>query len=333
MRTAPPRPAGIRCRSMSTPRLAAALATIAIAACAAPSRPLPTRIVEDPIVLPRRMASVSMGATVVHYEPTDAQGVLVTPGFRFGITDRLEWIDLLGLRYAILDDRPADGRAPMPFSLALRAGLRGIGYSSLEGMIVLPVVSLQALKHIADRWALSLVGGLAGAMGRTWARIHACVQRRSLLCLAERVDRHAERGGDAAARQPGRARYRALRRPDTDCVDPTCGWESRSASAALVVGVRPWSWLTVSRARRRRSPPPGSGAADDLSGRHANHDPAADGDVGGAVGLAGLLLVIAASDACSPERHDRSHRRQHQRSRRAAGASTSRRSRRSATRC
>ena len=127
-----------------------------VAACAAPSRQLTTRIVEDPITLPKRMASASMRVTAVHYEPTDAQGVLVVPGFRLGITDHLEWADLLGLRYAFLDDRPADGRAPMPFSLALRAGLLGIGYSSLDGMIVLPVVSLDALKHIADRWALSL---------------------------------------------------------------------------------------------------------------------------------------------------------------------------------
>ena len=137
-------------------RAAAALAAITVASCAAPSRKLTTRIVEDPITLPKRMASASINVTAIHYEPTDTQGVLTTPGFRFGITDHLEWVDLLGLRYAFLDDRPADGRAPMPLSLALRAGLFGIGYSSAEGMIVLPTVSLDALKHVGDRWALSL---------------------------------------------------------------------------------------------------------------------------------------------------------------------------------
>src|SRR6185436_2543213 len=96
----------------------AALPAIALAACAAPSRQLTPRIVEDPITLPRRMASASLAVTAVHFEPTDAYGFPGTPGFRFGITDHLEWVDLLGLRYAFLDDRPADGRARMPISLA-----------------------------------------------------------------------------------------------------------------------------------------------------------------------------------------------------------------------
>src|SRR3954470_21535756 len=135
---------------------AAALAAITIASCAAPSRKLTTRIVEDPITLPKRMASASINVTAIHYEPTDAQGILTTPGLRLGITDRLEWADLLSLRYAFLDDRPIDGRAPMPLSLALRAGLFGIGYSSLEGLFLVPIVSLDALKHVSDRWALSL---------------------------------------------------------------------------------------------------------------------------------------------------------------------------------
>jgi hypothetical protein len=229
--------------------LAALAAATTAAACAAPSRQLSTRIVEDPITLPRRMASVSIGVTAVHYEPTDAQGVLVVPGLRFGITDRLEWADLLGLRYAFLDDRPADGRAPMPFSLALRAGLRGIGYSSLDGMIVLPVVSLDALKHVADRWALSLgadwqvqwiehpsafafastpaYGRTLGYSARRWSTItlHAAATRQ----LSPRV---------ALGVVPALAQ-------NTDCVEPTCDWKWRSASLAGVLGVRPLSWLTV----------------------------------------------------------------------------------------
>src|SRR6478752_4888286 len=104
-------------------RAAVVLAAITVAACAAPSRRLTTRIVEDPITLPRRMASGSINVTAIHHEPTDAQEVRILPELRYGITDRLEWADLLGLRYAFLDDRPTDGRAPMPLSLALRAGL------------------------------------------------------------------------------------------------------------------------------------------------------------------------------------------------------------------
>ena len=65
--------------------VAAVLAVVALAACAAPSRRLTPRVVEDPIVLPKRMASVSTQIYFVHYEPTDFQGTFGRPGFRFGI--------------------------------------------------------------------------------------------------------------------------------------------------------------------------------------------------------------------------------------------------------
>src|SRR5262245_66427597 len=105
------------------PRVGAALAVVAaLAACAAPSRRLTPRVVEDPIVLPKRLASVSMQIGYTHYEPTNAGGERIVPGFRVGLTDRLE-VAGLGLRFAILDDRPADGRTPMPFSLAMHAGV------------------------------------------------------------------------------------------------------------------------------------------------------------------------------------------------------------------
>ena len=227
----------------------ATLAAVALAAwaCAAPSRRLTPRVVEDPIVLPKRMASVSSEISFVHYEPTDFQGTFGVPGFRFGLTNRLEWVDL-GLRFAILDDRPADGRTPMPFSLAVRAGLMGIGYSSAEGMIVLPVASLSALKHVADRWALSLAAGwraqwvertsffaITPAYGRT---LSYSGRRGSTITLSGAVTRQlSERialGISPAVSQTN------------DCVDPTCGWVSQSASGAVFVSVRPWDWLTVS---------------------------------------------------------------------------------------
>jgi hypothetical protein len=31
-----------------------------------------------------------------------------------------------------------------------------------------------------------------------------------------------------------------------DCIDPTCGWVSQSASGSVFVSARPWDWLTVS---------------------------------------------------------------------------------------
>jgi hypothetical protein len=227
-------------------QVACAAIAVAIASCAAPSRQLTTRIVEDPITLPRRMASASLSVTGIHYEPTNTQGVFGTPGLRFGITDHLEWVDLLGLRYAFLDDRPVDGRAPMPFSLALRAGAFGIGYSSTEGMIVLPVVSLEALKHVGDRWALSLwsewraqwVAHAAGWFTPTFNdALFYSARRFSFLSLGASATRQlSDRVALGIAPSVERA---------TSCVSPTCDWKWRSASVSVFLGVRPLSWLTV----------------------------------------------------------------------------------------
>ena len=226
-------------------RVAAVLAAITVASCAAPSRKLTTRIVEDPITLPKRMASASINVTAIHYEPTDTQGVLTTPGLRFGITDHLEWVDVLGLRYAFLDDRPADGRAPMPLSLALRAGVLGIGYSSAEGMIVLPTMSLDALKHVGDRWSLSLsldwtAQWVARPFGWTLRYNDALfysARRFSFLTLSAAVTRQLS---DRVALGVGSSvdQY-------TDCVSPFCDWKSRSAGVSVFVGVRPLWWLTM----------------------------------------------------------------------------------------
>jgi len=230
-----------RCRrSLALTAMAAA-----VAGCAAPSRQLTTRIVEDPITLPKRMASASLGVTAYHYEPTDAQNLVVRPGLRFGITDRLEWSDLATLRYAFLEDRPADGRAPMPLSLALGAGLFGFGYSSMDGMILVPGISVEAVKHVADRWRLSLganwfaqwvqnadsftpaYSSTLQYSSRIWSSVSvlAVVKRQ----LTPRV---------ALGVAPEVAQ-------NTDCVAPTCDWKSRSAHLALSLGVRPLSWLTV----------------------------------------------------------------------------------------
>jgi hypothetical protein len=225
----------------------AALAAVGIAACAAPSRWLTPRVVEDPIVLPKRMASVSTEISFRHYEPTDAQGTVGVPGIRFGLTNRLELVDL-GMRFAILDDRPADGRTPMPFSLAVRAGVMGIGWSSAEGWIVLPVASLSVLKHVADRWALSLAAGWSAQwveetsfFGITPAYSRTLTysgRRRSTITLSGSVTRQlSERV--ALGISPAVAQ-------SNDCIDPTCGWVSQSASGAVLVSVRPWGWLTVS---------------------------------------------------------------------------------------
>jgi hypothetical protein len=224
---------------------AAAVAAIAGASCAAPSRQLTTRVVEDPITLPKRMASVSIDATAVHYEPTDAQGVPFAGSLRYGITDHLEWADLFGLRYAFLDDRPADGRAPMPLSLALRAGALGVGYSSAEGMIVLPVVSLTALKRVANRWALSLSAGWTAQWvqhSAGWTPAYSgsltySSRERSVVSLAASVTRQlTDRVALGLAPSIDQT---------NDCVSPGCDWKTRGASVSAFVAARPLSWLTL----------------------------------------------------------------------------------------
>jgi len=227
-------------------RVALAAIAAAVASCAAPSRQLTTRIVEDPITLPRRMASISMNVTGIRYEPTDTQGTYWLPDFRLGITDRLEWVDLLGLRYAFLDDRPADGRAPDPVSLALRAGIIGIGYSSAEGTFLLPVASLRLLQHVGDRWAVSLAANwsaqwVAQPFPRTPAYNDILIysaRRFSFLSLEADVTRQLT---DRVALGVG-----AFLEQGTDCVSPFCDWKSRTASVDVVLGARPLSWLTLS---------------------------------------------------------------------------------------
>ena len=224
---------------------AAVLVAGAAVGCATPSRHLTSRAVEDPIVLPRRLASVSVEAFAMHFEPNNAEYRAAQLGFRYGITDRLEWVDLLSLRYAFLDDRPADGRAPMPLSLALRAGLRGIGYSSAEGAIVLPIVSLDVLRHVGDRWALSLSGG--------WEAIWkdhppTFVPMYSAALVYQTNDWSSVAATAAATRQLTErvaAGLSATLQQATACVDPTCGWKSRGAGASLHLIIRPWHWLPL----------------------------------------------------------------------------------------
>jgi hypothetical protein len=191
------------------------------------------------------MASISVDGHYLHYKPTDARGATSFVGFRFGITDRLELDGLLSLRYAILDDRPVDGRAPMPLSLSVQAGTYGIGYSSMEGMFVVPIASINALKHVGDRWALSaeaswLAQYVTNPVAVTPAyseTLHYFSRRLSVVGISagavRQLDDHVAVGLGAGVNQYN------------DCVSPTCGWVSQDASASVRVIVRPWHWVTI----------------------------------------------------------------------------------------
>lgn len=224
----------------------AVLVVTAAASCAAPARRLTTRVVDDRIVLPKRMASISMDGGFFHYEPTNVQGGTLLPAFRFGITERLEMAGLFSLRYAFLDDRPADGRTPRPLSLALVAGTEGIGYSSMEGWILLPVVSVEALKHVGDRWVLSSQASWdafyvasPGADTPSYnGALHYASRRSSAIgigaAVIRQLDDHVAVGFGAGIDQLNA------------CVSPACEWVSRGAGANVRLIVRPWHWLTVS---------------------------------------------------------------------------------------
>ena len=227
--------------------VAALLSAVAMAACAAPSRRLTPRVVEDPIVLPRRMASVAMRGFVAHYEPTDVRRGDALAGFRYAFTDRLEWVDLLSLRYALLDDRPMDGRPARPISLAMRAGVTGMGYSSFNGLIVLPVASVEALKRIADRWALEVSVNWSAQWQQRGTFVFPSPQYTSTLGYAGRAASSVTFRGGATRQLSERVALGASASVSqtTGCVSPTCAWVSRGATARLTVSVRPWHWLTL----------------------------------------------------------------------------------------
>jgi hypothetical protein len=222
------------------------LGAAVLAACAAPSRHLSRRVVNDPIVLPRRMASVSIAASETWYprEHTSAGGL--TPTFAVGLTDRLEYEGLLGLRYALLDDAPGGPRAPAALSLAIEAVVLGVGYSSEQGWIAYPTVGIRAQKHVADRWNLLLAADWSAAwFERPLAATPATDpllgpvpgSNRSVVEVDLRATRQL---GERFALSLGVSPFQ-----EQNCLSPLCAWTNRGAGAALIAWFRPVDWLTL----------------------------------------------------------------------------------------
>jgi hypothetical protein len=130
----------------------ALLASVSALGCATPSRHLTTRAVDDPMSLPRGLLAFSIDGAVDQLHPTGATTWIVAPRFAYGLTDRLE-LNRVGLRYAFLDDAPPPIAATPRrlLSLAARAGINGFGFSSSEGVIVLPQVLVDGRKHLGAR--------------------------------------------------------------------------------------------------------------------------------------------------------------------------------------
>ncbi len=223
--------------------LTAALAGLVVS-CATPSRRLPLRAVEDPIVLPKGLASASVRADVSRYEPNVGRIVTLSPGFAVGLTDRLEW-HLLSFRYAVLDDAPGSPVRHAPLSLAVQAGLAGFGYSSLEGWILVPLVSIEISKHVANRWLFSASSSwLAG-----WVESPSITRARYTDTLFPAGGRVSELTFGASVLRQLTERIAggvSLTVSQLDaCVDPSCDWSAREGTAALRLLFRPVHWLTL----------------------------------------------------------------------------------------
>ena len=213
-----------------------------------------------------------------------------TGSFRLGITDRLEWTDLLQLRYALLDDRPADGRAPQPLSLALRAGFYGIGYSSTLGMIAYPTAAVETLKRLGNQWAF----GLSLSWIATWSQREGPALRDpdDLGYRAGLRRSYWSLEGFAARQLTERfaLTFSPWFRHTGACLSAACDWVMQSTGALLHLQFRPRYWLTLragpyARWHHRPSaipsdpdplapvstPPPSSGTWLGLSARVAIH--------------------------------------------------------------
>jgi len=218
----------------------------AMAACAAPSRRLSPRVVNDPIVLPCGLASVTIEAFKTWYPVTGASPFSLVPSFRVGLTDRLELDGLGGLGYAFLDDAPdRRGVRRAPLSLALRAGTSAIGYSSEEGLLLYPFVRLDVARHVTDRWRLGLSLSWAGYWTQNpivptstyGGALSLLTRRQSRLDIDATVTRQLT---THVALKLGANVFQA-----ESCVAPFCDWALRGGGAGLSLWVRPVDWVTL----------------------------------------------------------------------------------------
>ena len=223
---------------------AAVSATAVAIGCAAPSRWLTPRQVDDPITLPRKLASESLLVAPARYWPTEKTDVAALHGFGYGITDRLEW-NLFSFRYALLDDAPAGTTPTSPLSLAVGGGLEGLGYTSIDGTILMPTAHLRVMKHVASRWRFEAGTqwiGLWASGGSDAVRYNVGTLRQlsypgamvsvDLVAMRQLVDRLALAVRLYASQVHG-------------CVDLSCDWTTRDVEASLPLSYRLRHWLTL----------------------------------------------------------------------------------------
>ncbi|HET6283541.1 MAG TPA: hypothetical protein VFH73_21470 [Polyangia bacterium] len=200
------------------------------------------------MVLPRGLMSLSVGASADRLNTTKRWDWIDQVSLAYGITDKLE-IANLTLSYAFLDDAPAPERAPEAqrarLSVALRGGVDGFGYSSLQGFVIIPKISLEIGKHLGDRiyvwggtglnasWVASPQPRVSLYTAALWpnagrqSRVHLAAG--GLLQLVDHVALAASVGVDELHA----------------CTVPTCAWAARGVWASLGPSIRPRHWLNV----------------------------------------------------------------------------------------
>ena len=134
------------------------LAAIVVAGCAANRPSLPPRIIDDPAALPKGMVSVSGNAqrNSFYHPALDIDGTHgLAAGLRLGLGRRFEMVNILGLRYAVLDDSPY-GSAPDRLTVAVTGGLADMELSDDfgDGRGPIPFLNLYASKRLAAQWRL-----------------------------------------------------------------------------------------------------------------------------------------------------------------------------------
>jgi len=193
------------------------------------------------------MAAASIAVEPTHYWPDGADVVYSNASFRFGITDRLEW-DLLSFRYALLDDAPTGTTPSAPLSLALEAGLMGIGYSSIDGTILMPEVQLRMAKHLAGRWRFDAGAWWLGFWSSS-GTVHAFFNRETLWVEGRPASQIEI---DASATRQLADRFAlglgAHAAQTQTCLEVACDWMSRSVWGSLSLSFRPAHWVTLTLA-------------------------------------------------------------------------------------
>jgi hypothetical protein len=223
------------------------LVVLSLGACGTPARRLSPRTVEDPMVLPRRMIKMSLGTSWARKGSRPPLASYGPTGLDYGITNRLQLTDLLSLTYAFLDDAPRpDGSPPPPLSLAVRAGVVGIGSFSDQGFFMVPVVIARIRKHLGERTYLE---GTATGQSR-WVERPAPTSERHDDLLAPVAARMSELSVAAGVVRQVANRWAVGLSVEAhqlqSCSLPFCAWDSRGGAVWLSPSFRPWHWLTIS---------------------------------------------------------------------------------------